>query len=259
MDAEYFSIEGAAEKLGCTASQIQFYLDEGLIRYAWDSHADNSPPFDIVDMMDLPDSWRPGEPVDPSSIKPLKGKFLYLPSFHLNRNKTDKIKQFQLSGDFLENFKGQLVVVVYDITDELGLDSRQIAYPTITINVSNPIITNEELIRFSEAFSEEAEEELEDEVEEVEEILPYRLPPKIKQEKSRAIVHFANSFYKEFGKEPTTNPLVNYMLEKNDPIYPCQIHERDEKKITSIAINEEVVAVRQIREALIRLKPKDSK
>ena len=239
MKQEYYSIKQAAEKLSCKASEVEYLLKEGQLRYAWDTKSQDIP----VEILIPKEGWSESASINPKEVKLIKDRFLYLPKFHLDINNTGLIDTLDVTGLLLENYKGQPVVLVVNVSNNDA--RRKYAYLKTSVNISNPVITSEELRRISKNVSPSKIKS---------EIFPFVEPSVKPSWKAEALVLYLNAYYSKFGKIPKKKQIVDFILEHSSSQFPANRigNPRDKK----ISICGEEMLERQIYESIDRyLKP----
>lgn len=213
----HFDTESAAEYLGCSVSDLRYYLDEGLLRLAFPTtdlwaidailHEELSQELQAA-MYLLPDL--PGE----SDFKNIKRKsrdksrcpeYLYLSGYHRKNALAD------LNGSgrpifYFENIKGQLINIWLDGS----LGSLRV-YLREDGGLSDAILSREELDRFSKSSKDgTAKANSSDKSKDIDQyIAPLYKPSEV----ALLIVEYANKYYSERKKHPNALSLGKYLSE----------------------------------------------
>jgi hypothetical protein len=224
-ERQEFDLESAAAYLGCTTSDILYYLDKGLLRLA--VSADPSfPEFFCVPFEKLsteqrqtlqllynPDGIELQQvmlDLVPSSLKPYIAPYtapLYLSQYQRNQIKYTRHELGEAIW-ILENFRGEQLTI--------WLEGRLWGYWLKEENgwIADTCLAREELDKIK------AEQQLPD--------LPFKLPKK-PNEVSIVMVDYGNRFFEENGRPPIPTELINFLLLHSEKI-GFRIRTDDEMK-----------------------------
>ena len=219
-ERRHFDIEAAAEYLGCSISDLRYYLDEGELRFAFPT--EEIIPFDAIVFDELPQGVQdsifrlsdPGPP-DKSDFEKIKlqrkephhyncPEFLYISGYH--RKKTlERIGESGRGIYYFETLEGQLVNIW-----DYGSLSYWWVYPREDGELSDTILPREELDRLApkpkpkKQFSEAKVDVSDDQP-------AYAAPPKKPNEASLLIVEYANKYCLEYKKHPKPSVFAKYL------------------------------------------------
>ena len=212
-----FDLESAAAYLGCTTSDILYYLDKGLLRLAVSANP-SFPEFFCVPFEKLsteqqqtlqllynPDGIELQQvmlDLVPSSVRPYIAPYtapLYLSQYQRNQIKYTRHELGEAIW-ILENFRGERLTV--------WMEGRLWGYWLKEENgwIADTCLAREELDKIK------AEPEPELKPEPVSDDQPaYAAPPKKPNEASLLIVEYANKYYLEYKKHPKPSVFAKYL------------------------------------------------
>ena len=220
-ERRHFDIESAAEYLGCSVSDLRYFLDEGMLRLAFpttelwavDTIAHEELSQSIQDAINrLPD------PPDRSDLEKIKRKgrdvahcpeFLYISGYH-RKTALESVNESGRTIYHFEKFNGQHVNIWLDGSlISLSLDPREDG------ELNDTILPREELDRLKRETETEIEPELKPEAvsdDATKKVWRFRLPNQA-DDIAIAIVDYGNRYIKEKkGHRPTLKDLQGYML-----------------------------------------------
>jgi len=252
---DYYTIEDAAEKLGCTAGDIRYHLEVGHLRYAIEVDklelfifADGRllPGMDWGELRCLKTIYDEKSPVIPFlSLKAnhIVGlKYLYVRHTDLLSYPIIKSK---IAAHYLETFD-EVEVTLWDFIDPDNEPDRPEPFYVLGSKTIGTLddkgflspckISLEDMNRFS---GDDNPEELPViQLQKVNE-LPFNEPSKT-NEIAILMCKFGNRYIKEFGEKPTKSQLLTYMLNNPDQTGLVRTTVRDE-----YLINEEPISKRK--------------
>lgn len=224
---QHFDIQGAAEFLELSVSDVEYYLKEGELRYAIAKKDYKN--FDCILLEELPDPVKSevkGLPMDAFlevphvEMSPTKHFAMELPEFlYIEHSRLNQIYRGDEGQDLWsfrwQTFAGEEVTLWLDNllfgrylqrVDETGhgLESR--------------MLSREELERFAEKLTGESTPLV---VEEASQDEPFKLP-QVTNDIAEAMCEYGNRYFREHSKIPKPAQLRNYMLE----------HGSDDLKLT---------------------------
>jgi hypothetical protein len=227
-ERQEFDLEGAAAYLGCTTSDILYYLDKGLLRLALST--DHSPEFFCVpfeklstEQQQILKSLYNPDGIDmrqimldqvPSDIEPYTTP-LYLSHYQRNKIK-DTVHQLGEPLWIFQDLNGEQITIWHKgrlrgfwLYEENGW-------------IADTYLAREELGRLSTSL--EPELKLEPELPD----LPFKAPKK-PNEVSEVMVDYGNRFFQENGCAPKPTELINFLLLHSEKI-GFRIRNEDEMK-----------------------------
>jgi hypothetical protein len=222
-ERRHFDIESAAKYLGCSVSDLRYYLDEGMLRLAFptrelwavDTIAHEELSQSLQDAINrLPD------PPDRSDLKKIKRKerdvahcpeFLYISGYH-RKTALERIGESGRGIYYFETLEGQLVNIW-----DYGSLSYWWVYPREDGELSETILPREELDRFKRETELESEPELKPQPQPHLPDLPFKSPQK-PNEVSIVMVDYGNRFFEENKRTPNPTELINFLLLHSEKI-----------------------------------------
>ena len=215
-ERRHFDIEAAAEYLGCSISDLRYFLDEGMLRLAFPTTELEA--VDAIAHEELSQGlqyamYRLSDPPDPSDLEKIKRKgrdvahcpeFLYISGYH-RKTTLESINEAGRLIYYFQTLEGQLVNIWLD-----GSLSGWWVYPREDGELSDTILPREELDRLApkpkpkKQFSEAKVDVSDDQP-------AYAAPPKKPNEASLLIVEYANKYCLEYKKHPKPSVFAKYL------------------------------------------------
>ena len=255
----WYDLEAAAERLGCTRSDLEYYIKEGQLRFAVSTQQVLKPTgVALMRNSDLPQpvQGRLGSLVKPDLMRCFEttfsdtlaesvhepGEFLYLPFGWLPR--------MYVTEDGFDEVRAHLFQLLDDT--EVSLWMKEDCYrlwgerlPPLDSSglLKDAIVSHEELERLLETHGDSRGS--------TEEVV--FSPPEKADEIAQAICEFANRYVSKFGKAPEARALAAYMVE----------HGKEELGFTEVArdeydFNGKRLKLRQIKERLKKYRSKST-
>lgn len=187
----HYNIEDACEELHCSTRLLRYFLEEGLIRYAFNNK--NNIPIEVMGAENIPNPNVPITHDFKEHVYALNDRFIYTSPILLNAYKREQGHIIISSTEyFLETQNGAPVVALVEIDE--GYTS-----PILQIPIDNPIITTHEIERYKKQISRNGPLNIGESSDPAAEVL----------------VYYGNLYCIEFDKIPTAKKLIKYLEEQN--------------------------------------------
>ena len=212
----HFDIESAAEYLGCSVSDLNYYLDEGMLRFAFYITEDWMP-LDAFAHDDLSQElqtkmYRLPDLPDDHDFKKIKRKapeksscpgFLYVSGYH-RRLALEKMNADGARIYYFETLNGESINIW-----EWGSLSYALSHLREDGELSGTVLPREELDRFAPEAKAKGKAKPNEKTVEPKRVyaVPLGKPP----EQSFIIVKYANQFFWESGEHPKLNAFGKYL------------------------------------------------